>query len=104
MKRKTNRQPMQPIQWAKDGFLRFKENPIVSFMVEELERRGFDLNSLHGAIIEANKHDWDQFNQLIGYSVSNCPLRDELTSYRANDRAEQYTAKYPAEEKKGGAP
>lgn len=100
MNRTTKRQPIQPIQWAKDGVLRFKENPIVDFMLDELARRGFDLNALHQADIDANKHDWDQFNQLIGYSVSNCPLRDELTAFRANSRSEEYLAEFPEPENK----
>lgn len=95
MKRKTNRQPMQPLQYDKYGRLRFKENSIIVFMKDKLEELGFTLNDLAKAQIIANKHDWDQFNQLIGYSVANCPIQDELTRYRANDFANRYVEKYP---------
>lgn len=97
MKANPKRHPIQPVYRDKSGVLRFKPNPIVNFMVDELTRRGFNLNDLHAADIEATKHDWDQFNQLIGYSVSNCPILDELTSYRANAMAEKYVGKFAKE-------
>lgn len=86
---------IQPMVWASDGVLRFKENKVVAFMKKKLTELGFDLNQLHIECCDADKTDWDQFNMLIGYSVSGCPIRDELTAYRVNARAEAFIEKFP---------
>lgn len=57
--------PMQPIAFAADCVMRFKMNTIVRYL---LDNGGLDLNTLAG--IPFAKDDWDQFYQLIGYSVS----------------------------------
>lgn len=56
--------PIQPII-SVDGVLRFKENKIVSFL---LEHGGYDLNKL--AQMDFPREDREQFAQLIGYSLS----------------------------------
>lgn len=56
--------PMQPIILAPDGLRRFKENKIVRFL---LKHGGYDLNKLLD--MEFSQEDWDQFAQLIGYSL-----------------------------------
>ena len=58
--------PMQPLVIDDDGVIRFKENGIVSYL---LENGGLDLHKLaiQGGF---SKDDWTQFNQLVGYSVS----------------------------------
>lgn len=48
-----------------NGVIRFRENQIVSFL---LECGPFDLNKL--ACLPFSKDDMEQFMQLIGYSVS----------------------------------
>lgn len=63
------RHPMQPVVLAKDGTPRFKENPIVRFL---LDNGGFDMNKL---AVLAQTHGWtdddrSQLAQLIGYSTS----------------------------------
>lgn len=60
--------PMQPIVLASDGCIRFKSNSIVDRLLKESQERGFGLNEL--CCQEFPQEDWDQFNQLIGYSVS----------------------------------
>lgn len=66
-------QPMQPIETDASGTLRFRENKIVTYL---LENGGLDLNQL--ARIEFPNEDRDQFKQLIGYSVSAAPISDDL--------------------------
>ena len=65
--------PRQPIAFAADGVVRFKENRIVSWMLEQ-GRLGkkFDLNTIvlqcHSG--HFNFADLVQLDQLIGYSTS----------------------------------
>ncbi len=67
----SSNNPMQPVVLI-NGIPRFKENRIVSWMLEELNRRGVDLN--YAASIfrtqGEGKDDYQQLMQLIGYSVS----------------------------------
>jgi hypothetical protein len=56
--------PMQPIVIADDGVVRFQRNAIVRFL---LDNGGFDLNQL--TLKGFPEEDWEQFAQLIGYSV-----------------------------------
>jgi hypothetical protein len=58
--------PMQPIV-NDGGVLRFKSNNIVRFL---LDRGPNDLNTLGNIRYLFSQDDWDQFMQLIGYSVS----------------------------------
>ena len=60
-----SRHPMQPVVIAEDGCHRFKENKIVTYL---LDNGGVDLNQL--AVIGFSNEDREQFAQLIGYSVS----------------------------------
>ena len=66
-------QPMQPVETDASGTLRFRENKIVTYL---LDNGGLDLNQL--ARIEFPKEDRDQFKQLIGYSVSGAPISSDL--------------------------
>jgi hypothetical protein len=56
--------PLQPIVKDKDGTLRFKENAIVRFLLEDGPN---DMNRL--GRIPFSQEDREQFAQLIGYSV-----------------------------------
>lgn len=58
--------PDQPIVLI-DGVVRFKANNIVRFL---LDRGGFDLNELAAIDYLFTQGEWEQFYQLIGYSVS----------------------------------
>lgn len=63
------RHPLQPLIIDEQGTIRFQQNQIVRFL---LDHGGFDLNTLY-IISEEQKftrNDWEQLNQLIGYSVS----------------------------------
>ena len=90
-KHRRLRHPVQPIEWDGKGVLRFKSNPIVRHL---LDAGPFDLNTLHH-VPGFTSYDWDQFNQLIGYSVSACPIRSKVTLFDADVKAEQYLAKWP---------
>lgn len=58
--------PMQPVEIAKDGIIRFKQNKLVRKLVDQ-----YGLNDLAVAIpSEDYADDWNQLAQLIGYSVS----------------------------------
>lgn len=57
--------PMQPIEFDSRGTIRFKENKIVTYL---LDHGGIDLN--HLAVQGFSDEDHMQFAQLIGYSVS----------------------------------
>lgn len=61
----AKKQPMQPIEVAADGVVRFRANAVVKWLVDtgridlnEIGRQGFPLE------------DTMQFDQLTGYSVS----------------------------------
>ncbi len=58
---------MQPIIKDKKGVIRFKENAIVRVLLDESSKRGFSLNDL--GMRDFTQADWEQFNQLIGYSL-----------------------------------
>ena len=57
--------PIQPLVSDPHGTTRFKENKIVSFL---LENGGYDMNQL--AALPFDIEDREQFAQLIGYSAS----------------------------------
>lgn len=59
--------PMQPIVEDECKTLRFKENKIVSKLLDFASERGYDMNQI--AMGDFSKEDRQQFAQLIGYSV-----------------------------------
>lgn len=58
--------PMQDIVFDEHDTARFKRNKIVEYL---LDKGGIDLNHL-AALDLFDTDDWNQFAQLIGYSVS----------------------------------
>lgn len=56
--------PLQPVYRDEHGTLRFKENAIVRYL---LDNGGIDLNKL--AMLHFNQADREQFASLIGYSL-----------------------------------
>lgn len=58
-------QPIQPLITDEQGVVRFKANGIVAHL---LEQGGISMNQLH--MLDFSSEDWEQFNQLIGYSLS----------------------------------
>jgi hypothetical protein len=87
--------PLQPVIWDGKGVIRFQKNAVVNTLFELAAAKGVDLNLLHIAAATAPAADWDQFNQLIGYSVSGCPLRTIRAKYFAERRAKELLNKYP---------
>ena len=60
--------PVQPIVLDDRGIARFKENKIVSYLLDLASQRGIcDMNTL--AQLPFSAEDRNQFAQLIGYSV-----------------------------------
>ena len=57
--------PIQPLEKDSHGVLRFKENKIVRYL---LDNGGITLNDL--ATMDFSQDDSEQFAQLIGYSLS----------------------------------
>lgn len=57
--------PVQPLFIDKQDTLRFKENAIVTFL---LDNGPFDMNTL--AVLDFSAEDREQFAQLIGYSLT----------------------------------
>lgn len=60
----TNTQPMQPLGMDEHGTMRFKENAVVQYL---LNNGGLDMNDL--AVQYFPQEDREQFAQLIGYSL-----------------------------------
>jgi hypothetical protein len=62
-------QPLQPLALDPQGILRFQENKVVRFLLEEASKgRQCDLNKI--ACYDFPQEDQEQFAQLIGYSLS----------------------------------
>ena len=59
---------MRPIQEDAHGVLRFKGNAIVDTLLDESRKRGFGLNEL--AARDFPQADWEDFYQMIGYSIA----------------------------------
>lgn len=70
--RDTLPHPMQPIGWDGAGVIRFRENRIVSALLNIASEHGFDLNTIARdiALGRFSEEDMVQLAQLIGYSVS----------------------------------
>ena len=61
------RYPIQPVYTDEHGTKRFRENKIVSFVLDRSREGGVGLNEL--ARIAFPPEDWRQFTQLLGYSL-----------------------------------
>ncbi len=66
--------PIQYITTDSAGTIRFTENKIIRYMVDECT----DLNTLCAKFKDEDKEDWDQLMQLIGYSVSGAPINHDI--------------------------
>jgi len=74
--------PIQQLYKYKHGTIRFRKNAIVRFL---LDAGPYDLNDLD--IMSFSDNDWEQFAQLIGYSLSLFG-DSEFVSDATYDRAE----------------
>jgi hypothetical protein len=59
---------MQPLVTDDNNVIRFRENTLVRKLLDEAQKRGYGLNQLAGR--DFPQEDWEQFYQLIGYSLS----------------------------------
>lgn len=73
---KLHRHPMQPLIKDERGVIRFKENQIVTYL---LEKGGIDLNTLAFDACLFPVNDWEQFYQLIGYSLEGFCEKSRVT-------------------------
>lgn len=64
------RLPDQPVVLDSHGVVRFRSNAVIETLRKAASARGFDLNDLARAAHGAPQEDWEQFFQLIGYSVA----------------------------------
>ena len=64
---KQIKNPMQPTDFDEHKVIRFKDNKIVRYL---LDNGGIDLNDLADLSKNFLQDDQEQFAQLIGYSVS----------------------------------
>jgi hypothetical protein len=70
--------PIQKTKIDAAGILRFVNNDVVCLMLDMLKHCGHDLNTIHSRGRNIPQEDWDQFNQLIGYSVSGAPIDERI--------------------------
>lgn len=90
--------PMQPVVRAADGCIRFRENRIVSALLEHSSRHGYSLNET--AIGDFTDDEHMQLAQLIGYSVSgygDLSYASEESVSRADELAEAIIAAQTAQ-------
>ena len=64
---KNKAQPIQPLETDSNGTVRFRENAIVKWFLEEGRKYGLDMNAI--ACLPFPREDRVQFAQLIGYSL-----------------------------------
>lgn len=74
-----SKHPIQPIVEDSEGVLRFKENKLVTYL---LDRGAVDLNQL--GTIAASNEDWEQLYQLTGISVSGFGSRSQVSDEAYN--------------------
>lgn len=60
--------PIQPLAKDEHGVLRFKANKLVQHLLDWAQARGHGMNEMAG--MNFPQEDWEQFAQLIGYSLS----------------------------------
>ena len=68
--------PIQKPYVDHQQIIRFTANNIVTHALRVLEEKGYNLNHLHMECCDLDKEDWDQFYQLIGYSLSGAPVSE----------------------------
>lgn len=75
----NNRNPIQPTVTDEQGVARFKENKIVSRLLDHSEAHGYGLNEI--ACDDFSLDDRQQLAQLIGYSLSGYGDLGYVTDY-----------------------
>ncbi len=84
---------MQPIVKDENGTVRFQGNAIVRTLLDESSMRGFSLNSL--AVMGFQQADWEQFYQLIGYSLSGYHELSNVSDAAAEEATRRAKEKFP---------
>lgn len=84
--------PLQPLYIDKHKVVRFRENKVLEALREAAAQRGFTLNDL--AVMDLPREDWQQFAQLIGYSLSGYSELSYVTD-KAYERAAKAAPKIP---------
>ena len=65
----SRKHPIQNTHISETGILRFRENEIVRYLLEEFKKTGRDLNDLY-IMFHDKEEDYEQLMMLIGYSLS----------------------------------
>ncbi len=61
--------PMQPLEFDKEGIIRFKQNAIVKFLIDQYSTQVLNYIYVSG---DFPWEDYKQFVQLSGHRVSSC--------------------------------
>lgn len=95
VKRPRHPHPMQPIVRATDGVIRFQRNAIAEHVGKVLSGRFpmLDYNDLMA--MPWSDEDRDQWNQLVGYSVSGLPWRSSRRRALADRIADRVAHEHP---------
>lgn len=89
--------PVQPLVRDHLGVIRFKENKIVSHLLDWASSRGMSLNEI--AMMRFSREDQQQLAQLIGYSLSGYGDLPYVT-----DRAFERAREQPVSKRKAKRP
>ena len=85
---KKAKHPVQPLIDKENDRIRFKENAIVSYILDLTTQKGIaDMNSL--SIMNFSVEDREQFAQLIGYSLDGFGELSYVTDETYNKAAKQ---------------
>jgi hypothetical protein len=88
---------MQPLLRDEHGRLRFKSNAVVNALLDHGQSTNCGLNELR--MRDFPQEDWEQFYQLIGFSVSGYGDVSVISRKTVN-RADKRAAAFKAREKK----
>lgn len=86
----NNELPMQPVYKDEHGVIRFRENKVVRYM---LDQGNIDMNHLYRVFSmdwEKNRKDMEQFAQLIGYSINGYADLSYVSDEAYSKAQEQY--------------
>lgn len=90
--KKKNKHPNQPLVYAKDGCMRFKQNDIVRKLLDFAADHGYSINEIYQEFLPSHADDYKQLLQLLGYSIGGyCDISmiPEKQKKRAEKKAEK---------------
>jgi hypothetical protein len=85
---------MRPFVKGETGVVRFQANEIVRVLLDESTERGFSLNNL--ARRDFSQADWEEFYQLIGYSLAGYHELSRVSDKSALDASKRARAQLSA--------